>query len=62
MGKLTINQWMGLKEIKGFELAEKTGLTEGTISNIRQGKVKPKLETIQKIAEVLEIGIDEIEI
>ena len=53
---------MGLKEIKGFELAKKTGLTEGTISNIRQGKVKPKLETLQKIAEVLGIGIDEIEI
>ena len=61
MGKLTIAQWMGLKEVKGFELAEKTGLTEATISKIRNGG-KPSLESLQKIADALEIGIDEIEI
>jgi len=62
MSKLTINQWMGLKEVTGERLAEMTGLTESTISNIRSRKVKPSLDSLIKIAESLEIKLDDIEI
>lgn len=62
MSKLTINQWMGLKEINGETLASMTGLTESTISNIRSRKVKPSLDSLIKIAESLEIKLDDIEI
>jgi transcriptional regulator with XRE-family HTH domain len=62
MSKLTINQWMGLKEINGETLASMTGLTESTISNIRSRKVKPSLDSLIKIAESLGIKLDDIEI
>lgn len=60
MGELTLKQWMGLQEITIKELAEKSNISETTIVNIRKGKVKPNINTLQKIAAVLNVRVDEI--
>ncbi len=60
MGELTLKQWMGLKEISIEKLAEESGVSASTIMNIRQGKTQPNIATLKKIAEVLEIRIDDI--
>lgn len=60
MGELTLKQWMGLQEITIKELAEKSNISETTIMNIRKGKVKPNITTLQKIAAVLNVRVDEI--
>lgn len=62
MGELSLRQWMGLKEITIERLAEETGVSASTIVNVRNGKVKPNIETLQKIAAVLEIKVDDIKI
>lgn len=62
VGKLTINQWMGLREMSGEKLSEITGLTISTISNIRNRKVIPTLDSLQKIAKALDVKLDEIEV
>lgn len=49
-----------IRKKKGFtqkQLAEKTGLSIASIQGYEQGKYKPKVETLQKIAEVLETDI-----
>lgn len=62
MDKLTINQWMGLRELTGEKLAEITGLSVSTVSNIRTGKVEPSLSSLQKIAEALSVKLDDIKV
>lgn len=61
--KLKLKQWRILKEISREELASKTGLTirticnyENSVNNLR----KAKYETLEKIANVLEVSIDDI--
>lgn len=60
MGELTLKQWMGLQGITIKELSEKSEVSEATIANIRKGKVKPNIVTLQKIAAVLNVRVDEI--
>ena len=60
--KLTLKQWMGLKDVSGKELAYKTGLTEQTISHLRRRRNKPNISTLKILAEALEIGIEDIEV
>ena len=58
--ELTIKQWMAIKEETNASLAEKSGISEATISHVRTGKTKPNLDTLLKIAEALEIKINDI--
>ena len=60
--KLTIKQWMAIKEITTAELAKKTGVSQTTICHIRTGRFKPRLDTLIKIAEALCIEIGDIEL
>lgn len=62
MDKLTLKQWMALKNVTTAELAEKAGVSEGTICHFRTKKFKPRLDTLLKIAKALEIEIGEIEL
>ena len=48
------------KGISGKELAEKTGVTVTTISNISTGNSQPKPELILKIAEILNVDLREL--
>lgn len=41
-------------------LAERTGLSPGTVSEIARGLISPQLDTLQKIAEYLGVGAWEL--
>lgn len=43
------------------KLSQKTGISVGRLSEILSGKVKnPRIDTVKKIARVLEVDINEI--
>lgn len=51
-----------IRKMKGFsilDLKEKTGLSKSTISDLENGKSSPTAETLQKIADALEVDIRE---
>ena len=48
------------KRISQKELAEKTGLSIGTIQGYEQGRYKPKRVSLEKIAEALEINVEKL--
>ena len=47
-------------EMTQAELGEKIGVTRQTVAAIEQGKYSPTLETAFKIADVFEVGLDEV--
>lgn len=50
-----------VRKEKGFtqaELAEKAGLSEISIRKYENGDRKPKIETLQRIASALDVGLD----
>lgn len=49
------------KKVTQKELAEKSGLSVRSIQDFEYGKIKPKLETLLKIALVLEVSPYEID-
>ena len=51
---------MDSKEMKSVELANRLGVTKQTISNMLNGRVMPSLETINKIAEILQVPMWQI--
>lgn len=46
--------------MKSVELANRLGVTKQTISNMLNGRVMPSLETINKIAEILQVPMWQI--
>ncbi len=44
------------RRVTQMELAERTGVAHSTVVRIERGQTKPKIETIEKFAEVL--GVD----
>lgn len=54
----TLNQTMKERQIDQEELAVRTGLSTGVISNYRRGLTEPKLGTIVSIAECLGVDCD----
>ena len=58
--KLTIKQWQAMKELTVAQLAEKSGVSETTITHVRTGKFRPRLDTLMKIAEALGVEIGDI--
>ena len=43
------------KGVKSVELAERLGVTKQTISNLINGKVMPSIDTIDRVAEALDV-------
>ena len=50
----------GKRKISQLDLALKTGLTTRTVSRVECGTIDPKLSTLAKIANALEIDIVEL--
>ena len=48
------------KKMTQKELGEKAGIAEPTIRRYELGKLNPKFETLQKIADALDVGIDKL--
>lgn len=55
-----IKHYRAIKNISQGELAERTGIGQGRLSRIENGKVEPGLFTIEKIAEGLEVSASEL--
>ena len=47
-------------EMTQAELGERIGVTRQTIAAIEQGKYSPTLESAFRIADVFEVGLDEV--
>jgi transcriptional regulator with XRE-family HTH domain len=50
-----LNEALSIRNIKPVELAEKLGVTEGTISQYRKGTTKAKSDRLYEIAQVLDV-------
>ena len=57
MGTLLLKEILSEKKITGKDLAKRVGLTETSISRIVNGGQLPKLETLFKIANALDVNI-----
>jgi transcriptional regulator with XRE-family HTH domain len=49
-----------LKGLTQLELADRTGLTDNTISRIENGSQNPTFETVKKIAKALDLNLSDI--
>jgi putative transcriptional regulator len=47
-------------EMTQAELGERIGVTRQTVAAIEQGKYSPTLETAFRIADIFEVGLDEV--
>lgn len=57
---LRLEEIMTEKKITAKELASLSHISPVTISNILTGKSSPRVETVQKFAEVLDVDIREL--
>ena len=55
-----IKKFREQKNISQSELAEKLNVTRQAVSNWETGKTQPDIDTLHKIADMLEISIDEL--
>lgn len=57
-------QFRELRKQKGFskqqDLAKACGVKQTTLSKWEQGRARPKIETIKKLAEILGVSTEEI--
>ncbi|GGG29280.1 hypothetical protein GCM10011344_32660 [Dokdonia pacifica] len=59
MNIIRLKEVLKKKGVTGKELAEKVGVTAGSISNISNGSI-PRSETLVKIAQALDVDIREL--
>ena len=55
-----LKKYRGEKRFSQSQLARKAGLTVTAIANYEQGISKPSFEVLIKLADALEISIDEL--
>ena len=55
-----IKKFREQKNISQVELAEKLNVTRQAVSNWERGKTQPDIDTLHKIADILEISIEEL--
>jgi transcriptional regulator with XRE-family HTH domain len=52
--------WMAKTEMTSKELAEKSGLHENTITDIKKGRSKPNPRTIGRLAKAFGVDVAEL--
>ncbi len=57
---MTICKLRQLKQMSQTELARQMNLSKSAISMLEKGTRKPKLDTIKKLAEILQVSVEEI--
>jgi len=55
-----IRQWRQRRHLSQSELAERSGVTQSTLSNYENGKREPAVSILIHIAEVLDVSLDEL--
>ena len=58
--KLRIKETLQNKGLTGVWLASKIGITRPNMSNIVSGKSKPSLDTLERIADALNVPVTEL--
>lgn len=58
--ELRIKEVLKEQGVTNIFLADKVGITRPNMSNIVNGKTKPSLETLEKIADALNVPITEL--
>jgi transcriptional regulator with XRE-family HTH domain len=58
--KLRLRYYRIRKGLTQGELAEKVGRTEAAINRLEKHRTSPQMETLRKLAEVLEVSIDDL--
>ena len=56
----TLKRLRGKRALSLTDLAEKSGVNRITIHRIETGKQKPMPRTIRKLAEALQVGVEEL--
>lgn len=57
---LRIKEILGKKNITAKELATKIGMSETSLSRIVSGKQNPSINTLEKIAKILNVGVGDL--
>lgn len=60
MNRHKLIYYMGIKGIDNHQLGDKVGVTPQWISELRNGRKRPKIELIVKLADALEITVDDL--
>lgn len=56
-----LKEIMNLKHISIYQLSKETGISDSLLGKILSGKVKnPRIDTVKKIAKVLDVSIDDV--
>lgn len=55
-----IRAWRQRRHFSQAELAERSGVTQSTLSNYENGKREPAVSVLIHIAEVLDVSLDEL--
>ena len=55
-----IRTWRQRRRFSQSELAERSGVTQSTLSNYENGKREPAVSILIHIAEVLDVSLDEL--
>lgn len=58
--ELRIKEIMKNRGVKGMDLAQSVGISNVSLSNILQGKFNPSLDTLERIAEALNVELYEL--
>lgn len=58
--RIQLKEWRERRLLTQAELAERVGMTVGTINRIERQVHEPRLSTIRKLAAALDIASDEL--
>lgn len=55
-----IAKWRRSKGLTQFDLESRAGLSHNTISRLENGQNSPRVETVERIAQALDLSIEEL--
>ena len=56
-----IRQWRLARKVTQSELEQKAGLSHNAVSRIECGNVSPRIDTIEHIAQALEVSVEQLQ-
>jgi len=58
--RLKLREWLSIRNMTQKELAKRMGVTQVTVNNWVQGKTKPNIEQLSKLAKTLDCDVKEL--
>jgi transcriptional regulator with XRE-family HTH domain len=58
--RIRLKEWRERRLLTQLELADRVGMTVGTINRIERGVHEPRFSTIRKLAAALEVATDDL--